>query len=277
MNEIKKGDVFHLQEIFRVARFPSFVSYKSRSLKDCRMDIDKLKSEAEVGNITKEYVDYLKNLYITEIIKAGDPKSAGALVSYGNFLNELRINSDNYPLYLKILESNNRYAIDALLEGHDLEHYLDCVTPNHFIVKTIFTTFSLYKRNEIYDKTLRVFFGFLIKVYHSPEEGYQLYQPSIADINSLAKILEETKGQDDPLNRDILDILMYIADLDAPHEDDQHKKEVARQAGRIRSDFFDGKRRLNQSLTDVTLEKAEKVIWGIPPDYVYYGGDEQER
>jgi len=224
---------------------------------------------ARIGNISKEYVDYLKYLYITEILKAQNPKAATALVSYATFLNKLGINSDNYPLYLKIIESNNKYAIDALLDGYNIENYLDCVIPNYFLIERIFNILKIYRRNEVYNKSLRVLFGFLIKVYKSPEEGYQLYQPTVADINNLGKFLDEELEQDEEINRDILDILMFISDLDRPHETELRKKEIARQADRIRSDFFDPNRSLTQSLTEVTLEKAEVVPLGVPPEFIY--------
>ncbi len=233
------------------------------------MDIDKLKSEAKVGDITEEYILYLKHLFITEILDTKNERATTVLMSYAYFLNKSGINSDNYPLYLTILESNNRYAIDLLIEGYEPEKYLDCVIPNHFIVENVFKIFSIYKRNEVYEMTLRVLFGLLIKVYISPEEGYQLYKPTIPNVNDLGKILDESKDQDDELNRDILDILMYLGDLDTHYTDDPVKKEIARQAGRIRSDFFDHMRSLEKSITEVILEKAEVVNMGTPPDYVY--------
>jgi len=233
------------------------------------MQYKELREAARIGNISKEYIDYLKYLYITEIQKTQDSKAATALVSYATYLNKLGINSDNYPLYLKIIESNNRYAIDALLAGYDIENYLDCIIPNYFLIERIFNIFKIYRRNEVYNKSLRVLFGFLLKVYKSPEEGYQLYQPTVADINNLGKFLDEKLDQDEELNRDILDILMFISDLDKPHEIDLGKKEIARQADRIRSDFFDPARSLTQSLTEATLERAEVISMGVPPEFIY--------
>jgi hypothetical protein len=236
------------------------------------MDATKVKNELRTGNITEEYINFLKNQFITEILRGENQFTVSALVAYAHFLNRNGINSDNYPLYLKIFESNNRYAIDALLDTHDLEHYLDCVAANSYIVKNFFTIFSSFKRNEIYEKTLRVMFGFLMKVYESPEAGYRLYQPEISDINNLGKILDDTRDQDDELNRDILDILMYISDLDTPHTTDPVQREVARQAGRIRSDFFDHKRTLNQAIVDSMLERERNVSFGIAPKYIYVDG-----
>ena len=233
------------------------------------MDIQKLKDEVRLGHVTEEYVDWLKHRFITEILDAPTPVAANALWAYASFLNRLGINPDNYPLSINLLASNNRYAIDALLDGHEPEHYFDCVVPNPFIIKATFATFSTFKSNEIYEVSLRVFLGFLYKVYASAAEGYQLYPVSIAEVNSLGKFLDESRDQDWPLNRGILDVLGSIADIETPHETDLEKRNVASQAGRIRSDYFDHKRSLKQSITEVILEKAKDPKFGIPPEYIY--------
>jgi hypothetical protein len=233
------------------------------------MDVQKLKEEAKVGHISEGYIGFLKHRTITEILESATPKAANALWAYASFLNHLGITPDNYPLYINLLASNNRYAIDALLDTHEPEHYLDCVAPNPYIVKATFETFAEVRSNEIYEKSLRVFLGFLYKVYASAQEGYALYPVSIAEVNSLGKFLDESQDQDWPLNRGILDVLGAIADLDAPNETDPAKREVAAQAGRIRSDYFDHKRSLKQSITEVILEKARDPKFGIPPEYTY--------
>jgi hypothetical protein len=233
------------------------------------MDFQTFKDEVRVGHITKDAVDFLKYRAITDILNAKTTVTSDALWAYASFLNRHGINSDNYPLYIQMLASNNRFAIEALLAGHEPEHYLDCVAPNPFIVRACFETFGQIRSNEIYEKSLRVFLGFLFKVYTSPQEGYQLFPVTIAHVNSLGKFLDEKKDQDWPLNRAILDLLGCFSDLDRPHEPDVEKRNLAMQAGRIRSDFFDSTRRLTQSITEVILEKAASPSFGIPPDHVY--------
>ncbi len=233
------------------------------------MDIQKIKDEVRVGNISPEAVDYLKHRAITEILEGKSVSAANALWAYASFLNRSGITADNYPLYLSMLASNNRHAVDALLDGHDPEHYLDCVVPNPYIVKAVFETFTSLKANEIYEKSLLVFLGFLSKVYFAAEEGYQMYPVTPEHVNSLGKFLDKSHDQEWPLNRGILDVLGTIADLDKPHEPDVKKRDVAAQAGRIRSDYFDNARRLNQSITEVILEKAKSPSFGIPPEHIY--------
>ena len=233
------------------------------------MDVQKLKEEARVGRISEGYVDYLKHRTITQILGSEGEGAASALWAYASFLNHLGISPDNYPLFIDLLASNNRYAVEALLEGHEPERYFDCVAPNPYIVKAIFQAFGELKANEIYATSLRVFLGFLFKVYRSAEEGYSLYPVNIAEVNSLGKFLDESRDQDWPLNRGILDVLGAISDLDLPHEPNAEKRNVAAQAGRIRSDYFDHKRSLRQSITDVILEKAKDPKFGEPPERIY--------
>jgi hypothetical protein len=234
-----------------------------------RMDIQKIKDDVRVGNISAEAVDYLKYRTITEILEGDTESAADALWAYASFLNRQKITSDNYPLYINLLASNNRYAIDALLEGHEPEHYLDVVAPNPYIVKAVFETFITLRSNEIYGESLRVFLGFLSKVYFAAEEGYQMFPVTPEHVNSLGKFLDKSHDQDWPLNRGILDVLAAIADLDKPHETDAQKREAATQAGRIRSDYFDSTRRLSQSITEVILEKAKSPTFGVAPDHIY--------
>ena len=235
------------------------------------MDIRKIREDVRVGNISPEAVDYLKHKAITEILEGEGPSAANALWAYASFLNRLGITSDNYPLYISMLASNNRYAIDALLEGHQPEHYLDCVVPNPYMVKAVFETFMTLKSNEIYERSLLVFLGFLSKVYFAAEEGYQMFPVTPEHVNALGKFLDKSHDQDWPLNRGILDVLAAIADLDKPHEQDVRKRDVASQAGRVRSDYFDNARRMSQSITEVILEKAKSPTFGVAPEHTYEG------
>jgi hypothetical protein len=233
------------------------------------MDFQTCTEAVRDGHITQDVVDFLKYRAITEILESKSALGADALWAYASFLNSLGITSDNYPLYLKVLASNNRFAIDALLAGYDPDRYLDCVIPNPYIVRTCFEIFDQVRSNEIYEKTLRVFLGLLMKVYASAEAGYQFFAATIEHVNSLGKFLNETEDQDWPLNRAILDMLGSFSDLDTTHEPDAAKRNLGAQAGRIRSDFFDRKRRLSQSITEVILEKAPSPGFGTPPDHVY--------
>ncbi len=214
-------------------------------------------------------MDFLKDTYLNRSLRAETVESAGMLAAYAGLLNSEKIHSDRYPLYLDVLASNNATASDILLEGYEPAHFLDCVAPNHFVVDSLFQILENHKRNEVYRKTLEVIIGYLTVVYKSPEEGYQLYKLTTVNVNSVGKFLDETKDQDDPLIRVILDLLYYVSQLEVPHENDQKKLDAARQAALIRSYFFDNRHSLIEALTDVLLQTMDNPTYGIRPDHVY--------
>lgn len=233
------------------------------------MNIEWAKKQLELGIIEEEYVDFLKNEYLKAILDPKDPKEVNALVAYAGYLNSIGLNSDNYPLFLYVLFANNATAVDVLLDGYDPATFMEEVVPNHYIIESFFGFLKNYKKNEVYRRSLEVIVGYMVKVYNSVEEGYQLYQPSVSDVNALGKFLDEEQDQDEPLNRLILDVLLFFSDLDMPYETDENKLEIARQSSRIRSDYFDNTRSLVNSLTEVTLEKSDSVKFGIAPEYFY--------
>ena len=74
---------------------------------------------------------------------------------------------------------------------------------------------------------------------------------SIADLNAMGKHLDKPKGQDDPLNRAILEVLEKIADLE--DAGDPEMEEVAIHAAAIRNAFFDDRKRMEDVIPPVLL------------------------
>ena len=74
---------------------------------------------------------------------------------------------------------------------------------------------------------------------------------TIADTNAIGKHLNKAKGQDDPLNRAILEVLEKIADLE--DSGDAQMEEVAIHAAAIRNAFFDDNKRIENVIPPVLL------------------------
>lgn len=223
--------------------------------------------------IEKEALNRIQNNYLLDILKAENLRASSALVAYARFLNDEKLEYNSFPLYLKIFETNNQFAIDALLRDYQPEKFLEIViVPNNYILENIFKLFTRFKREGIYEVVQRVFCGFLLSVYYVVEEGIRFYMPTVADINNIGKHLVEDEDQEFPLNRVILDFLACITDLDSfVHKDVQERIELARQASKIRSNFFDNRRKLVQSITDVILERETNPDFGVTPDQMYLG------
>ncbi len=211
---------------------------------------------------------FQKTIY--EIIECQDVRASSALYAYTNFLNKKPIRYDYIPLFLKIFQTNNRYTVDALMSGYVPENFFDFIrVPNRFVLRRVFEILEIYQKNTLYKLTLKAFFSFLKRVYRSAHEGYRVYPLSIAELNNIGKYLDEKKTQNFHLNRDILDILLFLTELDDDKDLNEDKRAVARHASRIRSDFFDQKRSLVQSMTDLILKKSSEEGPGISPEGVF--------
>ena len=108
-----------------------------------------------------------------------------------------------------------------------------------------------WHKGGIYHKNLSVILGVLQSVYSSPKDGYRIYPITIQDTNALGKHLDKEKGQDDPLNRAILEVLEKLSELEAA--ENREMEEVAIHAAAIRNAFFDDRKRMDDVIPPVLL------------------------
>lgn len=233
------------------------------------MALDQKKEDKRVGINELNSLDNLKFKYLSAILKNKNRKAANTLAAYGNFLNKRGIKVQFFPLYMQIFATNSSYAVDALLDDLVPEQFLEFIEPNQKITESVFTILNESDPHEIYRQTMRVFCGYLGRMYESVDYGYSIFQPTIVEINNLAKNLDESRDQDEDLNRDILDILLFISDMDTHDQTDPVKQAVARQASSIRSDFFDNNRKLVNSVPSEILNKDSSKESPTTPEYVY--------
>ncbi len=187
-----------------------------------------------------------------------------AAMMYARYLNTVGINNSNYPVFLKLLGVRNHSVIDALLGTRDPFLFMSSIQPNYFIVASCFSFLSRYHTGEIYSKTLGIILGVFQAAYSNPLDGYKIYPPTISDINSLGKHLIEDKGQDDLLNRSILDILDKVASLEGQGVD-VDMEDLAVHAHNIRNNFFDSTKRLVDVIPEVLLKTEPKIDAEIDP------------
>jgi hypothetical protein len=192
------------------------------------------------------------------------PEAVESAMMYARYLNSVGINNSNYPVFLKLLGVRNHYVIDALLGTRDPFLFMSSIQPNYFIVASCFSFLSRYHTGEIYSKTLGIILGVFQAAYGNPLDGYKIYPPTISDINSLGKHLIEDKGQDDLLNRSILDILDKVASLEGQGVD-VDMEDLAVHAHNIRNNFFDSTKRLVDVIPDVLLKTEPKIDAEINP------------
>ncbi len=193
----------------------------------------------------------IENNLLQGIFACRTTEAVEAAITYAKFLSSIGITSENYPVFLKMLEIENHWVTDALIGERDPFLIFSPVQPNRYIVNRIFAMMTKWPKGGIYSKNLSVILGVLQSVYSSPKEGYRIYPLSIADLNALGKHLKKENGQDDPLNRVILEILDHLSALEGQNNTDL--EEVAIHASAIRNAFFDNRKQMEDVIPPVLL------------------------
>ncbi len=205
---------------------------------------------------TRETIQHVENDILQQIFRTRTPDGAGAAVTFSRFLSLSGLDSDNYPLFLKMLEIDNHWVLDNLIRDSDPFLLLSTIPPNRYLASKCFGLLTKWRPDGIYPKTLAVVLGVLQNTYSSPKDGYKIYPLSIADVDNLGKHLEKSKGQSEPRNRCILDILDRIGSLEGLRWDDS-MEQVSRQAMNIRAHFFDDTKTLEDCIPQVLLVKGD--------------------
>lgn len=202
-------------------------------------------------NWTDEQIGDIEIYLLQGIFQCRTTEAVEAATTYASYLSSVGITPDNYPLFLKILEIENHWVIDALIGEKDPFLLLSAVQPNGYIVDRIFGMMTKWHKGGIYSKNLYVILGVLQSVYSSSKDGYRIYPLTIANLNAMGKHLDKEKGQDDPLNRIILEILDKISDLEDSGNPDM--EEIAIHASNIRNAFFDNRKKMDEVIPPVLL------------------------
>jgi len=203
-----------------------------------------------------------------QLMSARTVESVGASISYARFLRMSGLTSENYPLFLRMLEIENHWVLDELIGDNDPFLLLSTIPPNNYLVSKCFKLLTRWRPGGIYPKTLAIVLGVLQNAYSSPRDGYKIYPLTISDIDNLGKHLEQETGQDEPRNRCILDILEKIGSIEGLRLDD-NMEQVARQAIKIGSSFFDNTKMLEDIIPQVLIVRGNYLEEEVSPNYLY--------
>ena len=138
------------------------------------------------------------------------------------------------------------------------------------LIVKVFQFLTRWRSGGIYPKTLAIALGVLQITYSSPRDGYRIYPPSVGDVDNLGKHLDKEKGQNDPRNRCILDILDRVGSLEGLRWDES-MEQVARQALQIRSYFFDNSKLLEECMPQVLLVRGDYLQNETSPQQLFIG------
>jgi hypothetical protein len=207
----------------------------------------------------------IENSLLSGILACRTEEAVESAVTYANFLNKTGLSNENYPLFIKVLEIGNHWVIDALIGERDPFLFFSSIQPNYQILAACFGLLAERHPGAIYSKSLSVILGILQAGYNVPVDGYRIYPLSVSDVNSLGKHLDEEVGQEDSLNRVILDILDKIAQLEGLHPEKRDMEEVAIHANEIRNYFFDDSKALKDVIPPVLLVRMDYQKFEVSP------------
>jgi hypothetical protein len=229
--------------------------------------MSKQESGANESGVKKE-IPITENRYLNQLMSARTVEAVEASISFARFLRMSGLTSENYPLFLKMLEIENHWVLDALIGDKDPFLFLSTIPPNNYLVSKSFRLLTRWRPGGIYPKTLAIVLGVLQNAFSSPRDGYKIYQLTISDIDNLGKHLEQEVGQDDPRNRCILDILEKIGSMEGLRLDD-NMEQIARQAIKIRNAYFDNTKMLEDVIPQVLIVRGDYRDDEIPPEYLF--------
>ena len=207
----------------------------------------------------------IENGMLKGILGCRTEEAVESAITYAHFLNKTGLTNENYPIFIKVLEIGNHWVIDALIGERDPFLFFSSIQPNYEILGACFALLAERHPGAMYAKSLSVILGILQAAYNVPIDGYRLYDLSVSDVNSLGKHLDEEAGQEDSLNRVILDILDKVSHLEGLEPDNRNMEEVAIHANEIRNFFFDDTKHLNEVIPPVLLVRMDYKKFEVTP------------
>lgn len=214
---------------------------------------------------TNEDIAAIENWQLADILACRTSEAVESSITYARFLSKTGLTNENYPLFIKVLEIGNHWVIDALVGDRDPFLFLSSIQPNNKIAEAMFALLAERHPGGIYPKTLSVILGVVQALYNSPEDGYNIFPLTVSDLNALGKHLDKEKGQEDSLNRVILDILDKISQLEGLHPELRKMEEVAIHASDIRNHFFDDDKEMVDVIPKVLLVRMNYQDFEVAP------------
>ncbi len=224
--------------------------------------------DKQAVNWSRESILDVENQLLQTMLSSRTVEAAEGAISYARFLRMSGLDTENYPVFLKMLEIENHWVLDELIGDSDPFLLLSTIPPNRYLVAKAFDLLTRWRPGGIYPKTLAIVIGILQNAFSSPKDGYKFYELSIADIDNLGKHLERDKGPTDPQNRCILDILEKISQLMGMQWNDTMEA-VARQAMRIRTAFFDNTKMLEDVIPQVLIVRGDYRAEEVSPKMMF--------
>ena len=184
--------------------------------------------------------------------------------AFAGYLSYVGINRSNYLLFLRMLESNNKWVVDAVIEKRDPRLLFTVIKPDNYLISRAFKPLAFWHPWQIYSKVLLAVLGIVEYSFHKSDDGYRIYKLEISDLSNLGKYLDESKDQMDPINETILEILDRITNLGEYRRTIQ-KNALVKHAFNIRIAYFDNTKSLMDNIPKILLVRLKREDREVKP------------
>lgn len=209
-------------------------------------------------------LDQNRQTIINGIFGTQTPIQVESSAAFAEYLSFVGINRSNYLLFLRILETNNKWVVDAVIEKRDPRLLFTVIKPTNYLISRAFKLLAFWHPGQIYSKVLLAVLGIVEYSFHKPDDGYRIYKLEISDLSNLGKYLDESKDQMDPVNETILEILDRITKL-GEYRPTIQKSALVKHAFNIRIAYFDNTKSLMDNIPKILLVRLKREDREVKP------------
>ena len=216
------------------------------------------------------------NLVATSLFICHTAEQVDLSVSFAKFLSATGLTRTNFPLFLRLVATNNPWVVDSLTGERDARLLFSSIPPGASLIRKAFGILSFLHPDIIYQKTLEAALGIIENAYYDADDGYAIYKVKIADLNTLGKYLEKAKDQADPANSLILEVLDRLSHI-GNYNKEPAKNILARHAFNVRFAYFDRRKKMEDTIPQVLLYNANRRRIITDPTALYRDALLRER
>ncbi len=208
--------------------------------------------------------DQNRQTILNGIFGTQTPIQVESSAAFAGYLSYVGIDRTNHLLFLRILETNNKWVVDALMGNRNPRLLFTVLKPNNYLVACAFKLLAFWHPGQIYSEVLLAVLGIVEYNFCKADDGYRIYKLEISDLSNLGKYLDESKDQLEPINETILEILDNITAL-GEYRSSMQKSALVKHAFNIRIAYFDNTKSLMDNIPKVLLVRLKREEREVKP------------
>lgn len=223
---------------------------------------------ADSGTEYQEIIQQNRQIILDGIFGTANSIQVGSSMAFAKYLSHVGITTRNYLLFLRVVESNNKWIVDELIADRDPRLLFSVIRPNTNLTRRAFELLSSWHPGQIYPKVLLTVLGIVEYTFHKPDDGYDIYKLAITDLHNLGKFLDEEQDQLSNVNDPILSILDRLTKL-GEYNSSTQKSIISKHAFNIRDSYFDNTKTLADTIPEVLLVRLIREEREVSPSIEY--------